>query len=702
MPTLKDLVCTIEQSNCSEEQELSALPEFSTIYGDGSVATHVPVLNQSLPFVIRLVSQAYIWDGLAVFVSVDGRHHVNRNRTQLSPENECSFLMRQREDYIGENSFIGREWYFDYFNTLPKDLVPQDIDTEHFKKLGVVQVVVCRCSRDPDVHEGKSPSRLFTDVAFDDPWRPPPRGSVVGQHAEENPSAQAHNLGTREFHDNRPTKDGLLKSEKKKQKQKNKGSGPTVDNNVTTNVGHLGTSVADHSGPGSVLGFGLLGLDGAVSDDGLTRFGLDGGLSSYRDRSQEEGSGPYSAEYGGVHGNNQHARDAAPQSTMGPYGERPYPPAWQHNNPYQHYDGPPGHGQPMFTQPHPHENYQWANDQYPNSYPPEQGSALPFGRRVHFSDNNNVDLQPGSISAQGPTQNVNGPDDGRWEAQDMQNQPDGGAADDQNDGGADFQDGGNDGWQDENNNMQDSDDWQNNQAANTEPDYQQDNDQGAWSGNMEPPNPPNVGAKVYKPRALIGPLGAWYSMTQDPQSDAEREPPYDVPEAVATRLQPIYRDTIEKPYAVFSFRYMDKDVLERTFNVKVSSEGNEKKQMEDQAALLSNLSKEDLINFIMKQKANDTVQHIPYPAAVDDIITQARYKAVKAAKLGFLDIPEPAVISPSVMGRGQTPENTTIGLHAPKMDEDQGETQGNEDMQRNSGGGSVNDPGNTGEAPPQW
>ena len=136
-------------------------------------------------------------------------------------------------------------------------------------------------------------------------------------------------------------------------------------------------------------------------------------------------------------------------------------------------------------------------------------------------------------------------------------------------------------WATGNNNDQNDTDWQNNdnnQALGDPQDASQDwgKDQGGWSGDQNQ-NTTNYAFGGSQQRILLGPLGAWYSLSHDPASDAERESPYDVPEVVAARREskfqvrpgkgylysqsinrPCYLDSIERPYAVFSFRYLDK------------------------------------------------------------------------------------------------------------------------------------------------
>lgn len=141
-------------------------------------------------------------------------------------------------------------------------------------------------------------------------------------------------------------------------------------------------------------------------------------------------------------------------------------------------------------------------------------------------------------------------------------------------------------------------------------------------------------------RPLRGPKGVWYGPSHAGQPEAEDEPAYDVPEEIANNIEskyqvragkgymyshstrrPLYLDTLDDPYAVFTFKYLDRgrrldnarntltngilEVLERVLNVKVETETAgylEPLQPEEQQAKLEALSKDDLIRMIMTQQ----------------------------------------------------------------------------------------------------
>ena len=120
MPTLKQLQCHIEHGSSN-----SRLLEFCTSYGDGFVETYVSVPSRPSPFSIHLLSDGYIAPGLAMFVFIDGVVQCNRNRVGLIPagkdvdprKTEVDFRVRQKEDRMDDDHFMGREWTFENLNT---------------------------------------------------------------------------------------------------------------------------------------------------------------------------------------------------------------------------------------------------------------------------------------------------------------------------------------------------------------------------------------------------------------------------------------------------------------------------------------------------------------------------------------------------------------------------------------------------------
>jgi hypothetical protein len=108
--------------------------EYGTTYGDGVVETFVAVPSEHQQFAIRLASTAYIAEGIAMFVYIDGVYQCNRNRgglevpkgndKQLGSRTIVNFLVRQKEQRHTDSDSISREWSFEKLN-IGKDL-PND------------------------------------------------------------------------------------------------------------------------------------------------------------------------------------------------------------------------------------------------------------------------------------------------------------------------------------------------------------------------------------------------------------------------------------------------------------------------------------------------------------------------------------------------------------------------------------------------
>jgi hypothetical protein len=94
-------------------------------YGDGVVETFIAVPNNPEPFAIHLKSSAYIAEGLAMYVFIDGVYQCNRNRrglvnrrsdTRLDRRSLVDFLVRQKEENQRGGDIIAREWRFEKLN----------------------------------------------------------------------------------------------------------------------------------------------------------------------------------------------------------------------------------------------------------------------------------------------------------------------------------------------------------------------------------------------------------------------------------------------------------------------------------------------------------------------------------------------------------------------------------------------------------
>ena len=119
MPTLRDITCSVRYAPNGIE-----FPEYGTLYGDGIVETYIAVPEDPCGFTISLKSNAYIYEGLAMVVFIDGTLNCNRNRTNLVPphktlpnnHSQVEFLVRQKEKPLHSGTYMGRSWRFDNFN----------------------------------------------------------------------------------------------------------------------------------------------------------------------------------------------------------------------------------------------------------------------------------------------------------------------------------------------------------------------------------------------------------------------------------------------------------------------------------------------------------------------------------------------------------------------------------------------------------
>ena len=102
MPSLKDLVCSVELESGQ------ALQEYMPTYGDGLVETFIAIPDDVNPFTVRLKSTAFIAEGLSMHVFIDGVYQCNRNRIDLVDRSKqgkpldkralVDFLVRQKEE----------------------------------------------------------------------------------------------------------------------------------------------------------------------------------------------------------------------------------------------------------------------------------------------------------------------------------------------------------------------------------------------------------------------------------------------------------------------------------------------------------------------------------------------------------------------------------------------------------------------------
>ncbi|KAH0558851.1 hypothetical protein GP486_004515, partial [Trichoglossum hirsutum] len=127
MPKLKQLLCSVEHVD-------SNVPfhEYGTSYGDGFVQTHIVVPAAPVRFTLHLTSTGYIAPGMAMFVFMDGVYQCNRNVDGLVPpgegtersQTEIDFLVRQKEQMLNDDMWLGREWSFEMFNIADSTIAP--------------------------------------------------------------------------------------------------------------------------------------------------------------------------------------------------------------------------------------------------------------------------------------------------------------------------------------------------------------------------------------------------------------------------------------------------------------------------------------------------------------------------------------------------------------------------------------------------
>ncbi|KAH9879349.1 hypothetical protein J1614_002788 [Plenodomus biglobosus] len=167
MPSLKDLKCSIELSDCQQ-----TLPEFGTSYRDGLVETFVPVPTEPQSFSVHLTSDKFIAPGIAMYVFIDGVYQCNRNRQDLKLRKTSKnrslvdFRVRQKEEKQKDGSMIAREWKFEKLNTVSAHEATHDCSPDLLANIGCIEVVVLRCA---GPRNAKTASQLNMDGANDIP-----------------------------------------------------------------------------------------------------------------------------------------------------------------------------------------------------------------------------------------------------------------------------------------------------------------------------------------------------------------------------------------------------------------------------------------------------------------------------------------------------------------------------------------------------
>lgn len=231
---------------------------------------------------------------------------------------------------------------------------------------------------------------------------------------------------------------------------------------------------------------------------------------------------------------------------------------------------------------------------------------------------------------------------------------------------------GNDPTGDTSNSNHNNDSWNNNDATNNDSSWQQ-NDQsndtwgnddqnakksdGGWGQDNDPKdNSASSGAQAKK-RILYGPHGPYYTTeaaaSTAPTPDAEEEPRYDVPRAIAEqigasrqvqpgrgyiyqkkRYAPEYIDTLEEPYARIVFKYRTKEQIKKEIGVEL---GQEPTANED-ANTLENMDKSELIKMVLRAKGalGGKIPSPPAKAAKPAMSQFHEQIPVTAPDVGFL------------------------------------------------------------------
>lgn len=128
MPTLKNLTCHVENGRTN-----LPLEEWCTFYHGNLVECYIAVPENNEQFSVHLISDDFISPGLAMFVFIDGVHQCNRNRRDLVQPGEnakssgstVDFRVRQQEERMDDELFLGRQWTFKELKKSKKILIHQ-------------------------------------------------------------------------------------------------------------------------------------------------------------------------------------------------------------------------------------------------------------------------------------------------------------------------------------------------------------------------------------------------------------------------------------------------------------------------------------------------------------------------------------------------------------------------------------------------
>ncbi|KAI1626499.1 hypothetical protein EDD37DRAFT_350711 [Exophiala viscosa] len=317
---------------------------------------------------------------------------------------------------------------------------------------------------------------------------------------------------------------------------------------------------------------------------------------------------------------------------------------------------PPGQGQPN-TEPsrqsdasQPNWNHQPENGQHTEPADPPKGATTGTG----WGDNNNSgNGWQDNAAAGGTNRNDTSAGNDDWRKNDDNNASWENNNNDKSNNGNDWDKGAaaDSGWDQNAHNQANDGDWQNsgsntgqvdagwnNNTANNDTNNQagggwgtdQNNNAGGnasggnWGdtqNNNPPTTAPTLAVNGPSTRALYGPYGAYYTSKVFAESripaDAEEEPRYDIPQAVAQakgtskqvqpgkgyiytkkRCIPEYIDNLDEPYARFVFKYRTKEQIKNETGIEVDVEPTGNEDVNE----LANLDKEELIQLVLRAK----------------------------------------------------------------------------------------------------
>jgi hypothetical protein len=155
MPTLNNINCSLEINDSSTK-----LVEYNRRYADRAVKVFVAVPSVDAPFRVHITTNGYVAQGIAAFVYIDGRYQCNRNRmTPASDDGIIELILRQKEEKSTQGYFVGRDWRFTNLGKGESCMHIQpvqhltchiassnaSVDKDFLKNVGIIDVFILRC-----------------------------------------------------------------------------------------------------------------------------------------------------------------------------------------------------------------------------------------------------------------------------------------------------------------------------------------------------------------------------------------------------------------------------------------------------------------------------------------------------------------------------------------------------------------------------